>query len=515
MFGTRKNSMAVTSTLEQLINRATDGNITSDNWQYILEVCDNISSNPEVATKEAISIISGRLALKDANVILRTLSLLVAIAENCGSRMRQEIASKSFLNDYLIKKLKDKKLHRTVKLRIAEVIEQLHNSFKLDPSLKPMTDTYNKIRAEYPQYIKGAVSGPDKPAKQEMTQQDKIKEEEDLQRVLKLSLQEFERESSVKKSYKNKPLPDMQHQQKQQQQHQQPDRVQNKSPEQETIATVSKVRALYDLISYEPDELSFRKGDVITVIESVYRDWWRGTLASGRTGIFPLNYVTPIVNLSPQELAREAESENKVLTIDARKVDRLLALLSFNPENAEDEITQLYNEVIPVRPQLGKFIDRYNVRKEELLVLNSQLNNEVKVYNDLMDKLISLRAHTHQNNPLVPYPTAAPSYNQPLEYAQSLNYGYESSHLIQQATSSGFGNAPPKASVPPNSQHQNQPQNYNTQPLAYSQVQNSQNPQNQQRPMAYPQHSQALYPSQNLNQSFLNINKFPEVNNMQ
>lgn len=51
--------------------------------------------------------------------------------------------------------------------------------------------------------------------------------------------------------------------------------------------------------------------------------------------------MTPIVNLSPQELAREAESENKVLTIDARKVDRLLALLSSNPENAEDEITQL------------------------------------------------------------------------------------------------------------------------------------------------------------------------------
>lgn len=494
--------MAVNTVLEQLINRATDATITSDNWQYILEVCDNISSNPEVATKDAIKIISGRLASKDANVIIRTLSLLVAIAENCGSRMRQEIATKSFLNDSLVKKLKDKKLHRTVKLRIAEVIEQLHGSFKLDPSLKPMSDTYNIVKKDYPQYIKVPVNVPDKPAKQEMTQQDKINEEEDLQRVLKLSLQEFERESLMKQS-KNKPLPDTQQQQKQAHDH----RTQNKSPEAETIATVSKVRALYDLISYEPDELSFRKGDVITVIESVYRDWWRGTLATGRTGIFPLNYVTPIINLTPEELARQSEEESKVLTIDARKVDRLLALLSSNTEIAEDEITQLYNDVIPLKPQLGKFIDKYNVRKEELLVLNNQLNSEVKVYNDLMDKLVSQRAHTYQNQ-IAPYPTGAPSHNQPLEYASPQVYGYESSQLIQQATSSGFGNAPL------DSQHRNLA-SY-SQPSSFA----SENPyspqnQNQKRPIAYLQHPQALSMRQGMSKPFLNISNFPEVNNMQ
>jgi len=140
---------------------------------------------------------------------------------------------------------------------------------------------------------------------------------------------------------------------------------------------------LYDLISYEPDELSFRKGDVITVIESVYRDWWRGSLTNGKVGIFPLNYVTQIVNKSPAEIAKELELENRLINGEKKKIEKLLAILSSqNIDNInEDEVTLLYNEIIPLRIQLGAAIDKYSVRKEELLGLNQQLNNEVKLYN--------------------------------------------------------------------------------------------------------------------------------------
>ncbi len=50
--------------LDDLIKKATDETLTSDNWQYILDVCDNILSNPEDATKDAIKSVSARLALK-------------------------------------------------------------------------------------------------------------------------------------------------------------------------------------------------------------------------------------------------------------------------------------------------------------------------------------------------------------------------------------------------------------------------------------------------------------------
>lgn len=328
MFGSSRDSNSNSSNdsgnLEKLIKRATDETLTTDNWQYILEVCDKISQDPETSTKQAIKIVSSRLSLKDANVSLRTLSLIVAIAENCGSRMKQEIATSSFL-DTILKKLSDKKIHVTVKFKIAEVVKQLYDSFKGDPSLKPMTVAYEKLKKGYPQYLgssngsRGVIgsassrNGPNKPAKREILQEDKAKEDEELQRVLKDSLKEYEKEQDMKKVYLNKPLPAATETNSGQ-------TGGADTPPEQTIATVTKVRALYDLISYEPDELSFRKNDIITVLESVYRDWWKGSLPNGDVGIFPLNYVTPVVTKSTKELAAEFEIELKILTIDQKKL---------------------------------------------------------------------------------------------------------------------------------------------------------------------------------------------------
>lgn len=53
---------------------------------------------------------------------------------------------------------------------------------------------------------------------------------------------------------------------------------------------VTRVKALYTFEPSESGELGFEKGDVIKVVDRGYKDWWRGQLR-GRTGIFPVNYV--------------------------------------------------------------------------------------------------------------------------------------------------------------------------------------------------------------------------------
>lgn len=93
-----------------------------------------------------------------------------------------------------------------------------------------------------------------------------------------------------------------------------------------TAASVPRVRALYDLNATDPSELSFRRGDVITVLESVYHDWWRGSLR-GEVGIFPLNYVTPIRDPTSEELMQEVQDEATVFS-ESRNIERLLALLN-------------------------------------------------------------------------------------------------------------------------------------------------------------------------------------------
>ncbi|XP_019400510.1 PREDICTED: GRB2-related adapter protein 2 isoform X1 [Crocodylus porosus] len=53
------------------------------------------------------------------------------------------------------------------------------------------------------------------------------------------------------------------------------------------------VRALYDFEAMEYDELGFRSGDIVEVLDSSNPSWWKGRLR-GELGLFPANYVAPI-----------------------------------------------------------------------------------------------------------------------------------------------------------------------------------------------------------------------------
>lgn len=52
----------------------------------------------------------------------------------------------------------------------------------------------------------------------------------------------------------------------------------------------SRVRALYDFTSSEPGELTFKAGDYIRVLATLYAHWWKGEVG-GQVGIFPVNHV--------------------------------------------------------------------------------------------------------------------------------------------------------------------------------------------------------------------------------
>ncbi|XP_063713098.1 intersectin-1-like isoform X3 [Symsagittifera roscoffensis] len=65
----------------------------------------------------------------------------------------------------------------------------------------------------------------------------------------------------------------------------------NSSPERK--ADDDRVRAVYAFSAEREDELSFNVGDVISIISRDDPDWWRGEL-SGRMGLFPANFVSPL-----------------------------------------------------------------------------------------------------------------------------------------------------------------------------------------------------------------------------
>jgi signal transducing adaptor molecule len=111
-----------------------------------------------------------------------------------------------------------------------------------------------------------------------------------------------------------------------------------------TAATVSRVRALFDFNPTESGELQFRKGDVISVLASAYKDWWKGSL-HGQVGIFPLNYVEKLQDPTREELERESHMEAEVFA-EIKNVEKLLALLSTSAESGRGDVRD--NEEITV-----------------------------------------------------------------------------------------------------------------------------------------------------------------------
>ncbi|KAL2101389.1 hypothetical protein ACEWY4_003150 [Coilia grayii] len=64
-------------------------------------------------------------------------------------------------------------------------------------------------------------------------------------------------------------------------------------PEPSTQRAPTQVKAIYDFTAEEDDELGFKAGDVIEVLDCTDSLWYRGRLR-GRVGLFPANYTFPL-----------------------------------------------------------------------------------------------------------------------------------------------------------------------------------------------------------------------------
>ncbi|KAB5583331.1 VHS domain-containing protein [Coniochaeta sp. 2T2.1] len=396
---------------DEAIAKATDENLTSEDWGAIMEVCDRVSSDPN-GPKEAVQSLIKRLAHRNANVQLYTLELANALSQNCGKPMHRELSSRAF-TEALLKLANDRNTHREVKPRILERMKDWTDMFKSDPDLGIMYDAYFRLKQTNP-----TLQPPSAPQKNILTDVDRQKEEEELQMALKLSLQEEERKRKA-----SEPGPSSGPGASS---GAGPAAAQAATPLQPmssgtTAATVSRVRALYDFVPSEPGELEFKQGDVIAVLESVYKDWWRGSL-KGKTGIFPLNYVEKLTDPTPDELQREAQMEAEVFA-EIKNVEKLLTLLSTSNtaprEEDNEEISKLYHQTLAIRPKLIKLIEKYSQKKDDFTQLNEKFIKARRDYEALLESSMSHPPgpsyHQYAMRPQVPqgYPAPAPTQGYP------------------------------------------------------------------------------------------------------
>lgn len=269
-----------------------------------------------------------RLAHRNANVQLYTLELAHALCQNCGKAMHQEISSRAF-TEALLRLANDRNTHTQVKANILEKMKDWSDMFSKNADLGIMYDAYFRLKQTNP-----TLHPPSAPQKQGLTDIDRQKEDDELQMALKLSLQDEEGKKPASAGPSSQAGPSGA---------QESSPAPAPVPAGTTAATVSRVRALFDFTPSEPGELEFKRGDVIAVLESVYKDWWRGSL-KGKTGIFPLNYVEKLTDPTPDELQREAQMEAEVFA-EIKNVEKLLTLLSTSNTAPREED----NEEISVR----------------------------------------------------------------------------------------------------------------------------------------------------------------------
>ncbi|KAF2139421.1 uncharacterized protein K452DRAFT_320544 [Aplosporella prunicola CBS 121167] len=379
---------------DEVVVRATDENLTSENWEYILDVCDKVAATDSGA-KDVVTALIKRLAHRNANVQLYTLELANALSQNCGLKMHKELASRSF-TDALLRLANDRNTHQQVKAKILERMGEWTEMFSKDPDLGIMEQAYMRLKTQNPN-----LRPPSKPQKTQITQSDRQREEDELQMALALSIKDSQVPApSAAKSN-------------------QPPAAQNGSDPQQsqaiasgtTAATVSRVRALFDFTPSEPGELAFRKGDVIAVLESVYKDWWKGSLR-GQTGIFPLNYVEKLQDPTKEELEREAQMEAEVFS-EIRNVEKLLALLSTSSQaDARDneEITSLYHSTVAIRPKLIELIGKYSQKKDDFTQLNEKFIKARRDYEALLEASMSQAAQPAYGRQPYGYSTSSGPY---------------------------------------------------------------------------------------------------------
>lgn len=162
-----------------------------------------------------------------------------------------------------------------------------------------------------------------------------------------------------------------------------------------------KVRALYDFEAAEDNELTFKAGEIIMVIEESDPNWWRGTNHRGE-GFFPANFVTADLSAEPEDLTKETKTNKKAVQfneeppnvqsqpveINEDSIDRLLFLLHeadpSDPSQDSEEMLRLENVVNQMGPLIDSELERVDRKHAQLTQLSSDLIDTINLYHSLM-----------------------------------------------------------------------------------------------------------------------------------
>uniref|UniRef100_A0A8D1TL14 Signal transducing adaptor molecule n=1 Tax=Sus scrofa TaxID=9823 RepID=A0A8D1TL14_PIG len=363
--------------------KATSEMNTAEDWGLILDICDKVGQS-RTGPKDCLRSVMRRVNHKDPHVAMQALTLLGACVSNCGKIFHLEVCSRDFASE--VSNVLNKG-HPKVCEKLKALMVEWTDEFKNDPQLSLISAMIKNLKEQgvtFPaigsQAAEQAKASPALVAKDPGTVANK-KEEEDLAKAIELSLKEQRQQSTTLSTLypsTSSLLTNHQHEGR-------------------------KVRAIYDFEAAEDNELTFKAGEIITVLDDSDPNWWKGETHQGM-GLFPSNFVTADLTAEPEMIKTEKktvqfsddvqvetiEPEPEQAYIDEDKMDQLLQMLqSTDPSDDQPDLPELLH-LEAMCHQMGPLIDEkledIDRKHSELSELNGKVMEALSLYTKLMNE---------------------------------------------------------------------------------------------------------------------------------